>query len=323
LTADENEHQLLKEIREQPAAILETLTKESGEIERAAKALPRSLCFLGMGSSYYASLYAKYLLQEVAHIDARVELSSEFLHYPPHVRRGQVFVAVSQSGESVETVKVVRFLKKKHAPVMAVTNRADSNLAALSQRNLLTHAGEERAGATKTFTSTLALMHRLAYSAGAHGGFVSSSRFRRSSAGLVECAQSIQRMIPEWEAETKRLADRFANDRGIAVLGRGYNLAAALQGAILLKEVAKIPAEGMSAGEFAHGPIEMASHGMLAIVLLGGHTSRLMRSLVRKLGGYGTDVLTIGPERVGSTEAVCLDERDQTLIPISSIVCLD
>ena len=106
-------------------------------------------------------------------------------------------------------------------------------------------------------------------------------------------------------------------------MGRGYNLAAALQGAILLKEVAKLPAEGMSAGEFTHGPIEMASHGMLAVVLLGGHTSRLMRGLVGKLKGYGTDVLTIGPERVGSTEAVCLEERDQTLIPISSIVCLD
>jgi glucosamine--fructose-6-phosphate aminotransferase (isomerizing) len=323
LNANKSEHQLLKEIREQPAAILETLAQESKEIDRVSEKFPRSVCFLGMGSSYYASLYAKYLLQEVAHIDVRLELASEFLHYPPHVRRDQAFVAVSQSGESVETVRAVRFLREKHASVIGVTNRADSKLAALSQKILLTHAGEEKASATKTFTSTLALMHRLAFSAGVHSGYVNRGKFTRSSKRMLECAQSMRKQIPKWEPRIKRLVDRFANDRTVTVLGRGYNLAAALQGAILLKEVAKLPAEGMSAGEFMHGPIEIASQGMLAVVLLGGHTSRLMRSLVRKLGGYGTDVLTIGPERVGSTEAICLEERDQTLIPISAIVCLD
>jgi glucosamine--fructose-6-phosphate aminotransferase (isomerizing) len=96
-----------------------------------------------------------------------------------------------------------------------------------------------------------------------------------------------------------------------------------MQGALLLKEVAKLHAEGMSAGEFMHGPIEIASQELLAVVLTGGSTSPLTRGLVGKLKGYGTDVLTIGPESVSLTKAICFGEREQTLVPIPSIVCLD
>jgi glucosamine--fructose-6-phosphate aminotransferase (isomerizing) len=323
LISNENGHQLLKEIREQPSAIMETLAQEEHEIERAAKVFPRSVRFLGMGSSYYASLYAKYLLEEYAHMDVPVDLSSEFLHYPPHVRRGEAFVVISQSGESVETVKVVRFLRKKHASVTGVTNRPESSLAALADKVLLTHAGEERASATKTFTSTLALLHRLALSTGVRRGFVSRAGFSTLSSELIECAQSMRSEMSEWERSVKRLVARLREYRSVTVLGRGYNLASALQGALLLKEVAKLHAEGMSAGEFMHGPMEIASQELLAVVLTGGRTSPLMRGLVGKLKGYGTEVLTIGPESVGSTKAICFREREQTLVPIPSIVCLD
>jgi len=318
-----DEHQLLREIREQPSAIMKTLAKEDNEIEHAAKVLPRTVRFLGMGSSYYASLYAKYLLEEFVQMDVRVDLSSEFLHYPPHVRRGEAFVAISQSGESVETVKAVRILRKKHASVTGVTNRPESTLAALGHRVLLTHAGEERASATKTFTSTLALLHRLALSAGVRRGLVRRARFNVLSAELIECARSMGGEMSEWERSIKGLVARLREYRSITVLGRGYNLASALQGALLLKEVAKFHAEGMSAGEFMHGPIEIASRELLAVVLTGGRTTPLMRDLVGKLKGYGTDALTIGPESVGSTKAICLREREQTLVPIPSIVCLD
>jgi glucosamine--fructose-6-phosphate aminotransferase (isomerizing) len=321
--SSENEHQLLKEIREQPNAILETLAQESKAIERAAEALSRDVCFLGMGSSYCASLYAKYLLQEISHIDVRVEFSSEFLHYPPHIHSRGIFLAISQSGESVETVKAVRLLKRKHVTVIGVTNQPNSSLAALSDRLLLTHAGEERASATKTFTSTLAILHHLALSAGVREALVSHGKFRRLSAGLTECAQSMKREIPQWEINIKRIAVRLREPRSIAIVGRGFNLAAAQQGAILLKEVAKLPAEGMSGGEFVHGPLEMASRELLAIVLTNGRTSLLMRRLVGRLKRYGTDVLTIGPDSAGSTRAICPRETEQTLIPISSIVCLD
>jgi len=317
------EHRLLLEIRQQPEAIIETLRQENEEFQNVSKFVRNGTCFLGMGSSFYASLYAKYLLREVGSLDVAVELTSEFLHYPPKIRRGQVFVLISQSGESVETVKVGRFLKRHQATVIAVTNQPDSSLAKLSRCTLLTHAGEERASATKTFTSTLALLHRLVYFAGRREGRVSSGRLADSYDKLVSCANSIRREMPRWEQHIKRIVDHSTTCRSIIVLGRGYNLVPALQGALLFKEVVKIPAEGMSAGEFMHGPIEMASPELQAIVLTGGATSSLMTGLVTRLEKYHATVLTIGPEAAGTASTIGFKEKEQTLIPFPSIVALD
>lgn len=317
------EHQLLMEIRQQPRAILETLAKENDEIEQCASFVRNSIDFLGMGSSYYASLYTKYLLQEVAHIHVRIELSSEFLHYPPNVRRGQVFVVVSQSGESIETVKAARFLRRRHAIVLGVTNQPDSSLAALSHVTLLTHAGEERASATKTFVSTLALLYRLSFFAGRRAGLVSRSRLANSDDRLVSCAKSMEVEIPNWENSIRRLVGHIGSYHSICVIGRGYNLAPTLQGALLFKEVAKVHAEGMTAGEFMHGPIEIASSELLTIVLTGGHTSQLLTGLIRRLKKYNSKVLTIGPQSAGAADTINLMEKEQTLIPFPSIVCLD
>ena len=317
------EHRLLLEIRQQPEAIIETVKQRNAEFESGSKFLRNGTCFLGMGSSFCASLYAKYILREVANIEVGVELSSEFLHYPPKVRRGQVFVLISQSGESVETVKAAQFLRRQQATVIGVTNQAESSLVKLSRRTLLTHAGEERASATKTFTSTLALLHRLAYFAGKREGRVTPDRLANSYDRLVSCANLMQTEIPRWEQHIRRMVDQTRSHRSIVVLGRGYNLATALQGALELKEVVKIPAEGMSAGEFMHGPIEMASPELQAIILTGGPTSSLMTGLAKRLKKYHATVLTIGPESAGTTNVIRFKEKEQTLIPFPSIVALD
>ena len=311
------------EIRQQPKAILETLAKENNAIEQCASFVRNKIDFLGMGSSYYASLYSKYLLREVAHCDIGVELSSEFLHYPLNVRRGQVFVVVSQSGESVETVKAARLLRRRHAIILGVTNQPESSLAALSHATLLTHAGEERASATKTFVSTLALLYRLSFVVGRRAALVTRSRLADSNDRLVSCAKSMEEEMPNWEKSIRRLVEDVGSYQSISVIGRGYNLAPALQGALLFKEVAKLHAEGMTAGEFMHGPIEMASSELLTIVLTGGRTSQLMTGLIRRLKKYNTKVLTIGPQSVGSANTINLKEKEQTLIPFPSIVSLD
>lgn len=276
-----------------------------------------------MGSSYFASLYVKYLLQKVAHIDVEVGLSSEFLHYPTSVQSGQVFFLISQSGESVETVKAARFLRRKDATVIAITNQPESSLATASHMTLLMHAGEERASATKTFTSTLALLHRLAFFAATRKGPVSPTMLASSNARLISCANSMEDEMPHLEKRIRRLVDQIKSYRSIAILARGFNLASALQGALLLKEVVKVPAEGMTAGEFMHGPIEMASPGLLAIVLTGGRTSTLMVKLVGRLKQVHAETLTIGPEAGGAIRSVLLKEKDETLLPFPSIVSLN
>jgi len=161
-----------------------TVMQENQEIDRVSKFVTGNTRFLGMGSSYFASLYAKYLLQEVAHVDVEVGLASEFVHYPTSVRSAQVFFVVSQSGESIETVKTAHFLRHKHAKIVAVTNQPESSLAAVSDMTLLMHAGEERASATKTFTSTLALFRRLAFSTATRKNLITSTLLEKSDAAF-------------------------------------------------------------------------------------------------------------------------------------------
>jgi glucosamine--fructose-6-phosphate aminotransferase (isomerizing) len=317
------EHQLIREIRQQPSAIIQTVTQEDSKLSHVSKFVTDDTRFLGMGSSYFASLYAKYLLQEVAHIDVGVGASSEFLHYPTTVRRGQVFFVVSQSGESVETVKAARFLRRKKATIIAVTNEAQSSLAATSHATLLMHAGEERASATKTFTSTLALFHSLAFSAAMRKRCVTSTMLVSSKARLISCAKSMEAEIPLLEKETRALIDQIKSYRSIAILARGFNFASALQGALLFKEVVKVHAEGMTAGEFMHGPAEMASPELLAIVLTGGRTSRLVTNLVGRLKKAHAEVLTIGPQTGGATRSVLLKEIDEILLPFPSIFSIN
>ena len=276
-----------------------------------------------MGSSYYASLYAKYLLQEVARTDIEVGLSSEFVHYPLSVRNGQVFFLVSQSGESIETVKVAKFLRQKHARIIAVTNQPDSSLAAAGDMTILMHAGEELASATKTFTCTLAVFHRLAFATAIRKGLISPALLGKSNGGLISCANSMEREMPYMEATIKRHVNQTRTYRSAAVLARGFNLAPALQSALLFKEVVKVPAEGMTAGEFMHGPIEMASPELLAIILTGGRTSSLMDKLVGRLKKIHAETLAIGPQARRASKNILLKEKDETLLPFPSTVSLN
>ena len=135
---------LLREIREQPNAIRNTIEAESREVDRVAINLRRRrIHFLGMGSSYLASIYARYLLGEFTQKGAENHLASEFIHYPSQIASNDVVVALSQSGESIETVRAVQALKKKRNLVIGITNEPKSPLAALSDQVLLTHAGRK------------------------------------------------------------------------------------------------------------------------------------------------------------------------------------
>jgi glucosamine--fructose-6-phosphate aminotransferase (isomerizing) len=316
---------LLREIREQPAAILDTLKAERGGIPRAAKFLGRrSVHFLGMGSSYCASLYAQYLFQELAQRRTEVHVASEFIHYPPRLASSDVFVAISQSGESVETVRAVEFLKRRHVHVLGMTNDAKSKLAALSDQTLLTHAGVERVSATKTFTSTLALIHALTAATAQQTGRISEGRRTLLWNHLVKSAVNLEKNFGWWEEMSRSWAEWLAGCRSVMVVGRGPCLVAALQGALLLKEVAKVPAEGMSGGEFTHGPMEAMSKEIGVIVLGGGRTAGLQTSLAHRAKSHGARVLMVAPQAAGEVDSIDFVERDEALMlfPCNAILNL-
>lgn len=318
------EHVLLHEIREQPNAIRDTLFMERRQISHTANALGRRhLHFLGMGSSYLASLYAKYLLQELAQRRVETHLASEFIHYPPALERSDVFVAISQSGESIETVKAAEFLKRRHVPILGITNDSRSKLAKLSNQLLITHAGKERCSSTKTFTSTLALLHDFATATALHAGRIDEQRQELLSNSLMRTVLSLEKRLGGWEEASRLWASRLASCRSVMVVGRGPNVVAALQGALLLKEIAKIPAEGMSGGEFSHGPIEATSNQMAVVVLGGGRTGRLQSKLAHRTNSLGGRVLMVAPREVRGIDSISFGEGDEALTIFPCIVVLN
>lgn len=309
-----NEYVLLRELREQPNAVRETIDAESHELDQIARLLKRRrIHFLGMGSSYFASLYATYLLSELTHNAAVNHLACEFVHYPSAIGASEVSVAVSQSGESIETVNAVRLLKKKGNFVVAVTNEPESALARLSDRVVLTHAGRERASSTKTFASTLAIFYCLIVTLAACTKGISERRRDLLLERIVRMSRTLDMGLGSWNDDARSQSDKLVNCRAAMILARGPNMAAALQGALLLKEVAKIPAEGMSSGEFAHGPVEAVSRRISVVVLGGGRTSKLQYRLALRSKAFHARSLMITPGEVRGVDSICYGEIDENL----------
>ena len=318
-----SEHILLREIREQPRAIRNTIGAESHEIDQVARLLRgRRIHFIGMGSSYFASLYANYLLAELVHIAPVNHLASEFIHYPITIPANEASLALSQSGESIETVKAIQTLKKKGNFVVAVTNESRSTLAKLSDRVLLTHADKERASSTKTFASTLAILYYLITSLAAQTKQISERNQDLLFEKLLQMTRTMDESMESWNRDAEHQASKLINCQAVMVLGRGPNLPGALQGALLLKEVAKLPAEGMSSGEFAHGPIEAISKKISVVVLGGGRTSKLQYRLALRSKSLHAKVLMITPHEVGNVDSICYGEtaEDLAVFPCAALL---
>ncbi len=268
---------------------------------------------MGMGSSYFASLYANYLFAELIHSTPVNYLASEFIHYPSTIPTNEIILALSQSGESIETVKAVQSLKKKGNVVIAVTNEPRSTLARLSDRVLLTHAEKERASSTKTFASTLAILYCLIASIAAQSGQISERKRDILFEKLLQMTRTMDERMESWSQKAKHRAIKLLNCEAAMILGRGPNLPAALQGALLLKEVTKFPAEGMSSGEFAHGPIEAISKKISVVVLGGGRTSKLQNRVALRSKSLHAKVLMIAPHEVRNMDSISYGETDEDL----------
>ena len=310
-----SEHLLLNEIREQPTTILDTLEAEKKSLPQAANFLiRRDIHFLGMGSSYCAGLYARYLLQEMAARRSEVHLASEFIHYPQDVVANDAFVAISQSGESVETVKAVELLKRKRALVLGITNNPESKLARLSNQTLLTHAGTEKVSATKSFTSTLTLLHMLSATISRRTGKINERKLSQLSNQLTKTASNLKHDFGRLEESCKPSSEQLAGSRSGMIVGRGPNLVAALQGALIFKEVAKIPTEGMSGGEFTHGPMEAVSKEMGVVVLGGGRTRELQAKLAGRAKTLGAYVLLLAPDASDGLDSIQFSACEESLM---------
>jgi glucosamine--fructose-6-phosphate aminotransferase (isomerizing) len=262
------EHFMLKEIFEQPDTIYDCLRgrllHEQLEIVMAGvdnniEALTKAsrIIIVACGTSWHAGLYAEYLLEELCRIPVEVEYASEFRYRNPVVHAGDVIIAISQSGETADTLVALESAKEKGAFIFGIVNAVGSSIARLSNAGAYTHAGPEiGVASTKAFTGQLTVLAMMALKMAKAKSSITEERYVH----LVNELSSVPEKVKEILADTsviEKIALKFKDAKDFLYLGRGYNFPIALEGALKLKEITYIHAEGYPAAEMKHGPIAL------------------------------------------------------------------
>jgi glutamine---fructose-6-phosphate transaminase (isomerizing) len=298
-------HFMLKEIHEQPRAIEDTMrgridleksdivASEMGLDAETAVRLKR-VYFLACGTSHHASLYGRYLVENLAKIPATVELASEFVARDPIIGEGDLVVAVSQSGETIDTLTAVRTAKERGARILALANVLDSAIPRTAHGALYTHAGPEiGVASTKCFTSQLAALVLLAVFLGRRRGTLETTRAREILQGMIEVPHRMRDVLA-MDDSVRDLARRYQNTRSFLFLGRGVSFPIALEGALKLKEISYIHAEGYAAGEMKHGPIALIDASMpILVVMPHDHTYEKIASNLQEAKAREGKILAI------------------------------
>ncbi|WP_447979791.1 glutamine--fructose-6-phosphate transaminase (isomerizing) [Candidatus Nitrospira bockiana] len=272
-------HFMLKEIHEQPQTILDTMRGryrfEAGEADLPDLGLtPEQLKAAGKiwivacGTSWHAGLVGKYLFEEMVKAPVQVDIASEFRYRDPLVQKDDLFITISQSGETADTLAAAREAKVKGARVMSVVNVVGSTLARESDGVLYTHCGPEiGVASTKAFTAQLTALYLLALHLGRVRGTLNANDGRMWLERLVSLPMRVEHILKR-EAEIVAISKRYHTKRNFLYLGRGINYPIALEGALKLKEISYIHAEGYAAGEMKHGPIALIDKDMPVVVLV-------------------------------------------------------
>ena len=262
------DHFMIKEIFEQPHTIFDCLRGrlelEQGRIrmkgveehmDRLMKA--DRIIIVACGTSWHAGLVAEYLFEELCRIPVEVEYASEFRYRNPVIRPGDVIIAISQSGETADTLVAIEKAKEQSALIFGVLNVVGSSIARASHAGAYTHAGPEiGVASTKAFTAQLAVLTMMAIKLGMEKGSIDAVRARHLLSELAEIPEKVRQLLENTE-DIKRIALKYSKARDFLYLGRGYNFPVALEGALKLKEISYIHAEGYPAAEMKHGPIAL------------------------------------------------------------------
>jgi glutamine---fructose-6-phosphate transaminase (isomerizing) len=329
-------HFMLKEIHEQPRAVADTLTGRV-DLERDDVTLDgvdldvskiKRVVFVACGTSYHASLVGEFLVEALARLPVEVDLASEFRYRDPIIGPGDLVVAVSQSGETLDTMEAVREAKKKGATVLAISNVVESSIPRLADHSFYTHAGPEiGVASTKAFTTQLVAMALLAIHLGRRTNALSRDKARALIAELIQLPQKMRDVV-ETGAQLQVLARRYGNATGFLFLGRGAQYPIALEGALKLKEISYIHAEGYAAGEMKHGPIALIDDQLPVVVLVprGPHYEKVVSNLaeVRARQGKVLAVASKGDTEIGShaDDVVLVPDTAIELQPILTVLPL-
>ncbi|WP_265131659.1 glutamine--fructose-6-phosphate transaminase (isomerizing) [Chryseobacterium oranimense] len=334
------EHFMLKEIFEQPKSIHDTmrgrLLVEEGVIKMAGiwDHLERfknanRIIIIACGTSWHAGLIGEYLIEEYARIPVEVEYASEFRYRNPIITDKDVVIAISQSGETADTMAALKLAKEKGAFIYGICNVVDSSIARITDAGSYTHAGPEiGVASTKAFTAQLTILSLIALKLGKHNGNLGNAEFMSLITELNALPKKIEEVLSTTHELTQNIAKDFIQTTNFLYLGRGYNYPAALEGALKLKEISYIHAEGYPAAEMKHGPIALIDENMPIVIIAPkkGHYDKIVSNVqeIKARKGKIIAVVNKGDQQVSSMADYVIEipETSECFSPIVASVPL-
>ncbi len=333
------DHFMLKEIHEQPTAITDTFRGRmfvedqkiniSG-IEQHLDVFKQAerITIVACGTSWHAGLVAEYLFEDAARIPVEVEYASEFRYRNPVINKGDVVIAISQSGETADTLAAIKLAKEKGAFVFGICNVVGSSIARETDSGAYTHAGPEiGVASTKAFTTQLTVITMMALRLGQLKGTIDKENFDRVASQLVALPKQIENLL-KFDKQIQKIAAAYKDAANFLYLGRGYNFPAALEGALKLKEISYIHAEGYPAAEMKHGPIALIDENMPVVVIATnkGHYEKIVSNIqeIKSRNAKIISIVTKGDESVKllSDHVIEIPDVTEALVPILASVPL-
>ena len=335
----EYKHFMQKEIFDQPRAIIDTLGGRI-DFETGAVHLPEmnlttelvgkidKLFIVACGTSYYAGLVGKYLIETIARLPVEVEYASEFRYYDPIVGENMAVLSITQSGETADTLAAAQLAREKGATLWSIVNAIGSQSMRLADGSIAMHAGPEiGVASTKAFTTSIVDLYLLACALGSLRGVLSASRRQQLVSDVAHLPALVGEVL-EHDDEYQALAERFHKAHNFLFLGRGINYPIAMEGALKLKEISYIHAEGYPAGEMKHGPIALIDETMpvLAIVTKDALYDKMISQVqqAKARGGVVIALATEGDEliRQEADYVIYVPEAPPLLAPVVNVVPL-
>jgi glucosamine--fructose-6-phosphate aminotransferase (isomerizing) len=333
------DHFMLKEICEQPRSIKDCLRgrldSQSGRlvlggireyVNKLANA--ERIVIVACGTSWHAGLVAEYMFEEFCRIPVEVEYASEFRYRNPIIREGDIVIAISQSGETADTLAAIELAKSKGAIIFGVCNVVGSSIARNSHAGSYTHAGPEiGVASTKAFTAQLTVLSMICLIVAQKKGTITDQKFHEMLVELENIPSKVEQVL-KLNDEIKEIAETFKDTPNFLYLGRGYNFPVALEGALKLKEISYIHAEGYPAAEMKHGPIALIDEEM-PVVFIATHDSSYEKIVsniqeVKARKGRVIAVVTEGDKLIPKMAEFVIEVPavQETLMPIVSVIPL-
>ncbi|GAC1592637.1 MAG: glutamine--fructose-6-phosphate transaminase (isomerizing) [Ginsengibacter sp.] len=333
------DHFMLKEIFEQPTTIYDCLRgrldAKAGTITMAGiqdniqqLTTAHRIIILACGTSWHAGLVAEYIIEELCRIPVEVEYASEFRYRNPIVHKGDVIIAVSQSGETADTLVAIEKAKEQGAFIFGVVNVVGSSIARASDAGAYTHAGHEiGVASTKAFTAQLAVLTMMALKIGKEKGTLSQERYSKLLFEMEDVPEKVESILKNVD-EMKVIAEKYKDAVSSLFLGRGYNFPIALEGALKLKEISYIHAEGYPAAEMKHGPIALVDDHLPVVFVATNdpYHAKIVSNIqeIKARKGKVIAVITEGDEIIPTMadDTFIVPPADEIIAPMLSVIPL-